>query len=207
MQAQHYGCVDSMGLVPFALPEYDRPFTSFIHETVSELARQRSPLLSKIQREPSPGTGSSVVDQRDGEQLELSMEPIEYGLSMNVEAVRGGDYDALTTELDSASGELAQQQVALLVSAMEKITDHTGQVTDAGGQFSFKVLYEALEKLEWSLTDTGELSMPEIVMHPDTYAEVSKLPPLTKEQAKRLDALKKRKHEELLAGRRSRRLS
>jgi hypothetical protein len=44
-------------------------------------------------------------------------------------------------------------------------------------------------------------------MHPDTYAKVSKLPPITEEQTKRLEALKKRKHEELLAGRRSRRLS
>jgi hypothetical protein len=155
---------DSMRRVPFALPEYDRPFDLFVHETVTELARQRSPLLSKTKREASPGTGGSVVDQRDGEQLDLSVEPLEYGFSMDVEAVRRGDYDALTIALDSASDELAQQQVALLISTMQKVTDHTGQVTDAGGELSFEAFYEALEKLEWSLTDTGELSMPEIVM-------------------------------------------
>jgi hypothetical protein len=189
------------------LPEYDAPFARFLHEAVSELARQRSPLLAQIPRETAPSAGGSVVDERDGDQLELASEPIEYGVSMNADAVRSGDFDALAVQLDSASDELAKALVGLLVANLEKITDHTGQKVDAGGKFDFEVLMESLEQIEWTLGDDGEIRLPQIVMHPDAFAKVQELPALTADQKARFETLKARKKEEALARRRSRRLS
>jgi hypothetical protein len=193
--------------MPFVLPEYDVPFERFVHEAVSELARQRSPLLAQIPRETVSGASGSVVDQRDGDPLELTSEPVEYGYSMNAEAVREGDFDAFMVQLDSASDELAEGLVGLLVSSMTKITDYTGQKVDAGGEFSVEVVYEAYEQMEWALGDDGEICIPQMVMHPDLAKRVAELPPQTDEQKVRFEALKARKNEEALARRRSRRLS
>jgi hypothetical protein len=66
------------------------------------------------------------------------------------------------------------------------------------------MLYEMLDKIEWTLDENDELSTPSIVMHPDT---ASKLPQPTPEQVKMIEKLKARKLEELLAKRRRRRLS
>ena len=84
------------------------------------------------------------------------------------------------------------------------MTTATGNTIDAGGAFTFEKFYEMLEMIEWTLDDDDELSHPSLVMHPEM---ADKLPEITPEQRARLDALKQRKHEELLARRRRRRLS
>jgi hypothetical protein len=81
-------------------------------------------------------------------------------------------------------------------------------VLDAGGQpFSFELLYEMLEKLEFSLDENDEIVMPSLLMHPDQVEKIRELPPPTPEQQRKLEELKQRKREEALARRRSRRLS
>ena len=190
--------------MPFKLPEYDKAFKGFVHQTVHSLARARSPLLADMAVEEGGSTASSVVDSLDGAQLDLPSESIQFGISMETEAVRSGDFDPLYVELDSAAEELGRGLVGLFVKTMDKVTESTGNVVTADGKFTFEAFYEALDKREWSLTAEGELSMPNLVMHPDM---VKQLPELTPEQETALEQLKRRKHEELLAGRRSRRLS
>jgi hypothetical protein len=193
--------------MPFALPEYDEPFARFAHEAVYALARARSPMLQLVPRETSPGTGGSVLQTQGKERVDIPMESLEYGISMDVAAVREGNTDALVAELDSAAEELAPQLVAMLIEAMERTTEHTGQVVRSSDPISFEAFYEALAGMEWSLKPNGELSLPSIVMHPETAEKFAKLPPATPEQEARLEALKKAKHEELLARRRNRRLA
>lgn len=137
----------------------------------------------------------------------MPMTPTEYGLTMSVNAVRAGDFGALITEFDRASDELARQLVAMLVGAMEKVTDYTGQVVRSSDPVSFDAIYEALDRMDWSLKPNGELALPGIFVHPDTAKKLEQLLPLTPEQEAKLEALKARKHEELLARRRSRRLA
>jgi hypothetical protein len=190
--------------VPFKLPEYDKAFVHFIDQTVHALARAGSPLLADLSVEESGSTASSVVDSLDGDRLDLPSEPIEFGLTMETKAVREGDFDPLYLELDSAAEELGRGLVGLFVKTMNKVTESTGNVVKGKGEFTFEMFYESLDKIEWSLTPDGELSMPVLVMHPDM---AKKLPKLTPEQETALEELKRRKHEELVAGRRSRRLS
>jgi hypothetical protein len=141
---------------------------------------------------------------RGEDALDLPGKEIGFGLTMNVDAVRTADFDALVIEMGAASDEYASGLADLVFSSFEKVTASTGNVVDAGGQLKFEHLYEMLDKREWSLNEDDELEMPSLVMHPDT---VKNLPTLTAEQDEQLAALKARKHEELLARRRRRRLS
>lgn len=190
--------------MPFHLPEYDYAFTKFVHEALDQLARARSPVLRQIPVESVAGTASSVVDARGADQLDLPAEPVEVGFTIDVAAVRKGDSEALTATLSEASDELGKQMVGLLVKTVNKVTEATGNVVRTEGDFRFEHFYQALDRLEWSLDDAGELVLPQLVMHPDA---VKKLPVLTPDQEAALDDLKRRKKEELLARRRSRRLS
>ncbi len=154
--------------------------------------------------EEAGSTASSVVDTRDAAQLDLPSESIGFGITMDVQAVRGGDFGLFHAELDSAADELGKGLVRMVVRTVDQVTESTGNVVKGEGEFTFELFYEALDKMEWSLTPDGDLSIPTLVMHPDM---VEKLPDLTPEQESALEALKRRKHRELLAGRRSRRLS
>jgi hypothetical protein len=106
----------------------------------------------------------------------------------------------------AASNELGEKLLGMFFKTMDAVTESTGNIVDAGGEkFSFELLVETLEKIEWSLDDEGELVMPSIIMHPD---QMKNLPAeATPAQKAELDELKRRKKEELLAQRRSRRLS
>lgn len=190
--------------MPFDLFEYDRAFTGFVHDTVNALARAQSPLLNRIAVEEAPGTASSVVDARETEPLDLPAESVGFEVTMDVEAVRQGNFESLVIELGSASEELGRQLVGMLITSLEKVTESTGNVVKTGGKFTFEHFYEMLDKIEWSLTEDDELSLPELVMNPES---VKNLPEMTPEQEAAMDELKRRKHEELLARRRSRRLS
>jgi len=194
--------------VPFAVPEYDRAFDDLFFDVVNDLARGRSGLLSAIPQAPPRRSGaSSRIRDRQGLDVDMPVQSVEFGMSVDVEAVRSGDPAAFALAIDRASDDLAEQLVALVIKTMETVTTATGNVTSTSGKFDFEALYSALEQLEWSLTDDGELSLPSIVVHPDDAEALAKLPPPTGEQQQRMDALKARKLEELLARRRTRRLS
>lgn len=189
--------------MPFVLPEYDSAFTRFFSDAVFELARARSPLLSQIPFETSPGTGGSRIRDREGMNVDLPPTSTEFEFLTSLSAIRAGDVAEFVTGLDAASEQLAEQLVRVLLSTVDKVVEGTGNVVDAGGSLTFESFYEMLDKIAWSLDDQGELSLPTLVLHPDT---ARKLPVLTQAQQEMIEALKQRKREELLARRRRRRL-
>lgn len=197
-----------MWKVPFALYEYDVAFTRFFGDTVRTLARARSPILSQVQVVDVAGTLGSRVRDRQGMDVVLEPGTTSTEVTADLKAVVNGDYEQLYAELEEASDSMAEQLVGLFVESLNKVTEGTGNVVDAGGKpLSFEVMYEMLEKLEFSVDENDELVMPSLLMHPDQAEKVKDLPPPTPEQQRMLDELKERKREEALARRRRRRLS
>jgi hypothetical protein len=194
--------------VPFALYEYDAAYVEFFDETVRNLARARSPILSQMQYAKTSGPLGSRVRTRAGMDVILDPGEISTEVTMDLKAVRAGDTDALFAELDSASEERAKGLVGLFVQTMHAVTEGTGNVADAGGQaLGFDVIYDMLERIDFSVDANDELVMPSLFVHPDTAAKLQALPPLTPDQESKLAELKERKREEALARRRRRRLS
>lgn len=190
--------------IPFELPEYDHAFAEFIFEVAHGLAMANSPLLRQIPVLSAPGTASSVVDARDLEQLDLPAQPVGFAVTNDLRAIRDGDFEPLVVSLSEGSDELGSELMRLVFGTMDRVTQATGNIVKASGEPTFEAIYEALDRMEWTLTEDDELSLPTLVMHPET---IEKLPVLTPEQEQALEDLKRRKLEELLAGRRRRRLS
>lgn len=197
-----------MTQVPFALREYDAAFSQFFSEAVRALARARSPLLSEIKFGTVPGPLGSRVRTREGMDVELAPTSIGLDVTGDLNGVREGDFAVLLAEMDVASEQLAKGLVESVVENLNQLTEGTGNVVDAGGRpFSFEMLYEMLEKMEFSVDENGELVMPSLVMHPDQAKRLQELPPLTPEQEHKMAELKERKKGEALARRRRRRIS
>lgn len=194
--------------MPFALYEYDAAFGRFFSQTMRVLAQAYSPLLAQMHFIEMPGTVGSRVRDRQGMDIVLDPGKTSTEVTSDLKAVRAGDYERLYEAMYESAGSMAEQLVGHFVESMGKVTEGTGNVTDAGGRpFGFDVLYETLEKLEFSVDENDELVMPSLVIHPTQAEKLRDLPPLTDEQQRKLDELKERKREEALARRRRRRLS
>jgi hypothetical protein len=190
--------------MPFKLPEYDDAFGRFFMEAAHELALAREPLLAQISFERSPGALGSVIEDEQGNDVDLPPGSMESEGSMRVDAIRDGDLDEFLVAVDALSEAIADGYMRHLVGTIDVVTSATGNIVDASGRPNYEAFMEALEALEWSLTDDDKLAMPSLIMNP---AHVDKFPPLTDEQKRRLEELQERKLKELLAARRSRRLS
>ncbi len=194
--------------MPFALHEYDAAFSRFFSQTMRVLAQAHSPLLAQMRFIEMPGTLGSRVRDRQGMDIVLDPAKTATEVTSDLKAVRDGDYEQLYEAMFESADAMAEQLVGYFVESMGKVTEGTGNVVDAGGRrFGFDVLYETLEKLEFSVDENDELVMPSLVMNPAEAKKLQDLPPLTDAQQQALDELKERKREEALARRRRRRLS
>jgi hypothetical protein len=120
--------------MPFALYEYDSAYHLFFAETVRTLAQERSPLLAGMETMETSGTVGSRVRTRDGMDVTLAPGKTSTEITNDLGAVRTGDYESLYVELDKASDSMAKELVGLFVETMNKITEGTGNIVDAGGQ-------------------------------------------------------------------------
>jgi hypothetical protein len=147
--------------MPFKLPEYDDAFVGFIQKTTHELAGAHHPLLAEMRFEDTESGASSVVDSREGEVLDLPSERVGFEMTSEHEDIRNSNFEPLLAQLDSAGAELGEQLMKIFFSSMNAVTESTGNVVDAEGKgFSFDLLFELLEKMEFSLDDNDELVMP-----------------------------------------------
>jgi hypothetical protein len=191
--------------MPFALPDYDLACAHVVSDVTKALARAGDPVLSQIKVVPMTGTVSSVMETRAEMALDLPAEPIGFELGVRAEDVRDGNFEALQVKLVEAADVYAKQLAKMLYGNLDKITTATGNTFDAGGHPpTFEMVYEMLDKIEWTLDENDELSTPSLVMSPGAAA---KFPKATPEQEKMFEELQARKLEELLAKRRRRRLS
>ena len=194
--------------MPFAASEYDHAFSAFLGEVVSDLARGRSPMLSMIQHETSSSTVASRIRDREGLEVDMPERAVGFEMTFDIEKIRAGDPTAFAVEADRASEELARELVGMVVSSIGTITEATGNVVRSKtGDIDFETMHTMLEGIEMSLDENDELVLPVLVMGPGQAAKLDNLPPLTAEQRTKMDALKARKREELLARRLHRRLS
>lgn len=191
--------------MPFALPEYDQAFLEFTHGVVDALATVRDPLLSRMGPAVADSTTvASRVRSRDGVDVDLPPTKVGFEFETDFAAVLNADVEAYAQQVDRAAEQLARVMVQHVVASLRTLTEATGMVVDAAGRPTFEALYEMLDRIEYTLTEDDELSMPTIFGGGDV---VKHLEGFTEEQGAAIEALQVRKHEELLARRRRRRPS
>jgi hypothetical protein len=191
--------------MPFALREYDEAFLQFTHRIVNGLATVRDPVLSQMGPPVADSTTvASRVRGRDGVDVDLPPAKVGFEFTTDFEAVRRGDVESYAQQVDEAAEHVTREMLQLIFGSLDAVTSATGMVVDAAGRPTFEAVYEMLDKIEYGLTDEDELSLPTIVGGADVLKSFELF---TEQQAAAIESLKARKHEELLARRRRRRLS
>jgi hypothetical protein len=188
----------------FALPEYEHAFDRFFADAIHELVGAHEPLLADMDWETTPGATASVFQDQVGEDVELTQAPISAAGVVRRAPIRRGTLIDLWLTIDDIAKQMARGMVKGLIGTLDTVTGATGNVVSGAGKPTFRAMLEVLETIEWSLTDDDELSMPTMMLHPDTLKE---MPPATPDELAQIEELKERKLNELLSRRRRRRLS
>ncbi len=188
----------------FELPEYERATKSFFSKSVHALTRAKSPLLQRIRWGSTTATARTETTLPSGEQFEFS--PLEGASEFHLDwkAAVAGDLRTVLEAIDEASTQQAQQLVRQILEQISRLTEKTGQVTDAGGQpMNWDLLLDGLEKVEMGFDEQDQPTV-EVVMHPDMAKTLGQP---TREHLARLGEIIQRKRSEFDARRRSRRIS
>ena len=189
--------------MPFDVPEYEQAFQTFFGEAIHEVASARDPLIAEIPFEQSPGAMGSVIQDQEGNDVELVSDLISTKIEISRNDVIAGSIESLLLLIDSASEELSEGLAKALFASLKTVTDATGNIVDAKGKSVFDAVIEMMETIELDLNDDGELALPSLWMNPKA---MENLPTPTPEQEARIEEVKNERLEELLARRRSRRL-
>jgi hypothetical protein len=161
------------------------------------------PVLGRIERQRTPHAGPTR-NVRVPQVLDQSPERLEAVAHIKKADVRECNVDAHSAFL----AELADQHVSaaarMLYRAADAVTTATGMTQDAGGQpLTWDVILDMVERMPITFNSDGSPNLPEVVAHPDT---ISKLAPITSAQLARQDEILRKKKEEYVAAKRTRRL-
>ena len=120
--------------VPFALYEYDDAFARWFSDTIRVVG---AGVQSSVGADALRGIarhGRLRVRDRQGLDVSLDESKITTDVTSDLNAVRSGDYEQLYEAMYKSADSLAEQLVGHFVQTIGKVTEGTGNVTDAGGR-------------------------------------------------------------------------
>lgn len=131
----------------------------------------------------------------------------EQKLEFPFDVIRRGDAEAYIKIIVDASLQYIAQIEQHFVSVFTEVTNASGNAVDVeNAELSFDHLIQAVEGMELGIDeDTGELSLPSLVMHPTMRTRLEALQP-TPEQIERFAAIVEEKRRKFEQGKKVRRI-
>lgn len=190
--------------VRFALPEYQRQMGQFYHSVIRDVAAS-SPIVGQIRERSTQHRGPS---RNAPQPSPVDHEPstFQQEVSFHFDIAREGRVEDFINLLISAGEEYVSQLEQSLVRVLHEVTEATGGVIDAQGEpLTFDHIIELIEKVELASDEDGGLSLPTILMNPETRKKLESKAP-TPDQITRLNDVLRMKLEENQRNKRTRRL-
>jgi hypothetical protein len=193
----------------FKLSEYAKAEQLFIGRALDALSRSRGGLLELIRSEPTSRPGGSRITTDSGETVDFEPGEIASEMSLQCDDIAAGNVGALIATVDHAAEHHHAEMTRWVLGNLERLTEATGNVTDASGKPLFDAVYEMFDKIELTFEEDGSISKGFAwVMHPDTAEKMQQLEAeMTPEQREQLEELIDRKRQDFFASRRRRELS
>lgn len=189
----------------FRLPEYESAWQEFMSDSIHELARAKDPILAQI-----PTVTQEVIPQAkytsEGGGEPLLIDPMQVAMTFefSVGDAIVGDFTGVYAALDTAADQYVEQIMPAVFDHIRQLSESTGNVVDAGGKpMSWDLILDMIEKVEIAFDKDGIASLPTIVANPRDWEKLGEPSPAHKQ---RLDEIIRKKREEALARRSSRKL-
>ena len=113
-------------------------------------------------------TSSSV----DGYTESREYERISSGFSIKPDEIIEKGVDAFFSQIDKISEELIKQRSQALFKKMDEVTERTGNIVNAKGNFSPEVYLEALEKVTIDFDEFGNPLLPALILNPKDLEKI-----------------------------------
>lgn len=190
--------------VRFAHPGYSEAMSLFIHAVFRAMAGN-SPILGAIRERPTRHRGPSRNVQSP-RAVEHAPSTFQQKVLVPFEVVREGRVEEFVQILIDGSAQYINQLERSFFQTVTDVTQATGNVLDVKGEMlSFEHIIRMIEGLEIGNDESGNLRLPTLYISPETAKKLATMEPTT-EQADRLNAILKQKHEENLRKKKVRRL-
>jgi len=132
----------------------------------------------------------------------------EMKISVDIADLVNGNLDAFAAALDDAAEDALTQTMPRLFERLAQISTGAGTAVDAGGQaLTHELMLRAFDNLELEFDDDGNPILPKLIVGPDMYENLRKLPPQTEAQQTAWNEMIERKRREFNDRRRYRKLS
>jgi hypothetical protein len=150
--------------------------------------------------------GGDIVNPGHEDPSPTDMETHFSSWDIGFDEIRQNDLGAWVAGLEGVIEAIHANFMGLMVRTLSESTEKSGNVVDAKSAGSFpEAFLQMMEKIQLSVSRTGEVLMPSVLVHPDTaekqIAELEAQPP---EYLAKFESVKRRKIEEARARERER---
>ena len=139
------------------------------------------------------------IVREDGTEKETDFERIEAAMEIPLDEFSTLTPPKLVEEYKQLGQRMAIEQMKVFIKTLDQACDESGQKVDGGGRsFCIELWMEALEKMELSFKEDGELEVPFFLINPSMAEQL-------KAEVERLEHEPelKRRYEELVVRKRS----
>lgn len=188
-------------------PDFDDAIAAFVSDAVNAVMAASDDVYAGLRRMPLP-EGVTTIRVQVGEAVTDSP---EVKMTETVEIRRD---DVVAGEIEMMHDAVARIATSHLAQFMAPFFEHVGDAADAvgnsvdlaGGAFGWDVLLDAFEQARWMPDATGQVKPPQVHVGAVVDERTRGLPALTPEQEARCADMQRRKQEDHVSRRRSRRL-
>lgn len=168
--------------------------------------RSKSPLLQMIQIETVDELPINRVTVASDAVVETAPMQVESKFSINPQEILDGRFDMLYAAMEEAADSGLASLMPQFFKSISDVCDAAGQTINTDGELNHDSIMDALEAVEITFNDDESPRLPTLVMHPTTAEKLRSLPPPTKAQNERHEAIIEKKRRDWLARRRTRQL-
>jgi len=156
------------------LPDFSRAKTE-IRKKFNEFLKQKiafhGPEFAEVQeRIIHEGTGTTVDNQDSDFEHGMDLEKIEVGESINIDTLIANPLLAFDL-LDKMAQQVALDKGMIMLEAVSKVTEKTGNKSLRPGKITPETLLEMFEKIAISFNEDGTPQMPKIYLGPHLVPE------------------------------------
>lgn len=180
-------------------PEIERVSRQAAVDTIRAMIAKKSPVIGEIKAHIQHEGASGAINRADGSVGDFAPRQIAAETSLPTSmSIYEFTTDELMKRLDGIAEQFARGQSEMLFDEMNKITEETGNVVNAGGKpFDFELILEGIRKMHHTFDENGKWHAPTVVALPSVIAAMQNLTPEEKaaHEARLTEVLEEKRRE------------
>lgn len=187
-------------------PDFDLVLGRFLDDAVHAAMAMQDPIFAQLGRHRLPAGSQGARVQVAGREVVSPEVNMHYGTEVNTSDILEGNFERYHEIVFAIAKTYLGQFMPAFFSHVDDAVEAVGNTMSFNNEnLSWDDLFDACEKVEWSVNDDGIVGPPQIVVGPELRDRISALP-VTEAQRQRWVSICQAKQEQHVSRRRSRKL-